>query len=431
MKKKIVAALLIAMTVGILSGCGDGAEPSSPVSGLDPQPIATQQPGDNSPEESSPGQESSQDPEGEDLGNGFLSGGEHHAIGNRVEVDGKMQSWLTGEWKDADIVRRRNMAVMMPNNKRAGYKSSNPLLKLYGISNASVIYEAPAGASITRLMPLFEDYDDLEYIGPIRSSRDYYLQEAMAFDSIYVNWGLARPWVEEMINSVYVDNISTPLAGIYNGYGDAFKRNKELNPGAATEFTGYMYIAPYTKGVKKFNYETEYRNSFVKAFEFADDGYLATYDSCPDVKMIYPGGTQSNSGGYGSNNPWFEYNEEDRLYYRGQWGSAQVDALNGEQLAVTNVILKVCEGYLKEPPKTDYLGFETDGSGKAYIFTNGKLIEGTWKRDGAIDPQNLGIYFNPNPTLYYDENGNEIVLNQGKTWICCIWDEYAKYMSWE
>ena len=72
----------------------------------------------------------------------------------------------------------------------------------------------------------------------------------------------------------------------------------------------------------------------------------------------------------------------------------------------------------------------TDGSGKAYVFTNGKVIEGTWERKGASDPS-YGNYFNPNPTLYYDMAGNEIVLNQGKTWICCIWDDYEQYISWE
>ena len=62
---------------------------------------------------------------------------------------------------------------MMPNNRRAGYKSTSPLLRQNGISYASVIYEAPVEGRITRLMALFEDYDDLTTIGPVRSSRDY------------------------------------------------------------------------------------------------------------------------------------------------------------------------------------------------------------------------------------------------------------------
>ncbi len=432
MKKKLVAALVIAMTVGVLAGCGDGGDgQSSPVSTLNPSPIRTDPPED-------PGDQTEQSPEqsesepGEVISNdGMMSGGETHTIGARTVVDGRMQSWLTGEWKDEAVADRRNLAIMIPNNKRGGYKDSSPLMKQYGISSASIIYEAPVEGRITRLMAIFEDYDDLEFIGPVRSSRDYYIHEAMSFDSIYVNWGLAIPWVEKLIESPHIDNISTDPV-IDNSYDRAFERNKDLMPGAATEFTGVLNVKKYSEGVEAKGYEKNYRNTFVKAFEFAADDYLATYDSCPDATKVYPGGTQTNSGGYGSHNPCFEYNAADRLYYRSQWGSAHTCGKTGEQLTVTNVIFKVCHGSRKEPnnPKSDYLDFVTDGSGKAYVFTNGKVIEGTWERKGASDPS-YGNYFNPNPTLYYDAAGNEIVLNQGKTWICCIWDDYEQYISWE
>ena len=54
------------------------------------------------------------------------------------------------------------------------------------------------------------------------------------------------------------------------------------------------------------------------------------------------------------------------------------------------------------------------------MFTNGRVIKGTWSREGDYDPN-----------IFLDENGNEIVFNQGKTWICNIWDEYSQYMSYE
>ncbi|MCM1192679.1 MAG: DUF3048 domain-containing protein [Butyrivibrio sp.] len=433
MKKKLVAALVIAMTMGVLAGCGDGeGDPSSPVSGLSGSPIITGEPeGDSSEASSDTPEESTPEDEGADLGDGLKSGGETHTIGARTEVDGKVQSRLTGEWKDAAIANRRNMAIMIPNNKRGGYKDSSPLMKQYGISSASIIYEAPVEGRITRLMAVFEDYDDLEFIGPVRSSRDYYIHEAMSFDSIYVNWGLAIPWVEKLIESKHIDNISTDPV-IDNSYDRAFERNKDLMPGSATEFTGVLNVQKYTEGVEARGYEKEYRDTFVKTFEFADDGYLATYDDFPDATKVYPGGGQTNSGGYGSHKPCFEYNPEDRLYYRSQWGEPHTCGKTGEQLTVTNVIFKVCHGSRKEPnnPKSDYLDFVTDGSGNAYVFTNGKVIEGTWERKGASDPS-YGNYFNPNPTIYYDKNGNEIVLNQGKTWICCIWDDYEEWVSWE
>ena len=87
-------------------------------------------------------------------------------------VDGQMQSYLTGEWKEEDVVKRRSMAVMIPNNKAA--------LPQYGISLASIIYEAPVEGRITRLMAFFEDYDDLVCVGPVRSCIYYYVSEAMA-----------------------------------------------------------------------------------------------------------------------------------------------------------------------------------------------------------------------------------------------------------
>lgn len=408
MKKKLVS-LVIAAAIGILTGCGGESEPSSPVSTLDPQPIGSE--ATESSQES--GEENAgQEQGGETVAEGLQKGGETHTIGERVEVDGKMQSWLTGEWKDAEVVKRRNMAVMINNIKVA--------LPQYGISRASIIYEAPVEGRITRLMGYFEDYDDLDHIGSVRSSRDYYIYEAMSYDSIYCNWGLARPWVEELINSDRIDNVSQALAGINNGAPEAYDRISR--PGVDLEHTGYLFIDGYNKAVERLGYETEYRSTFVKAFEFADEGYLATYDEYPDATKVYPGGTQSNAGGYGIHNPCFAYNAEDRLYYRTQYGQKQIDEMNGEQLTVTNVIFKVCDGEERLPDNDayDYLAFDVYGTGDAYVFTNGKVIEGTWRRDGDTSP-----------CLFYDKNGNEIVLNQGKTWICCIWDDYAEYMSWE
>ena len=183
-----------------------------------------------------------------------------------------------------------------------------------------------------------------------------------------------------------------------------------------------MFIDGYTKGVEKFDYATTYEEHgrFEQAFTFADEGYVAAYEDNEDATIVYPGGGETNRGGYGSNKAYFEYNEEDGLYYRYQYGEAQIDEYNGEQLAVTNVVFKVCGGEVREPADKDYLAFGVHGTGEAYVFTNGKVIKGTWKRNSDYEAN-----------IFYDENGNEIVFNQGKTWICCIWEDYKEYMKWE
>lgn len=409
MKKKVLAALIIA--AGLLTGCGEDGG-TSPVQTVPPPVVmATNAPAPEATPEAAPAatQAPAEEPT---LSNGKKANGENHPITERKVENGKMQSYLTGEWKDEKVVKRRNMAVMINNILQS--------LPQYGISKASIIYEAPVEGRITRLMGFFEDYDDLDHIGSVRSSRDYYIYEAMAYDSIYCNWGLARPWVEELINSDRIDNISERLEGIYDPADNSFKRIER--PGVAKEHMGYMFIKGYEKDVDLKGYAKEYTDRFVQAFTFTDEGYVATYDSYPDVVKIYPGGTQSNAGGYGKHNPCFEYNKDDGLYYRTQYNQKHIDEMDGSQLAVTNVVFKVCHGEERLPndPNYDYLAFGVHGTGDAYVFTNGKMIKGTWRRDGDYDPN-----------LFLDANGNEIVFNQGKTWICCIWDDYAKYISYE
>lgn len=392
MKKRVLAAMIIAM--GILTACGDDELPSV-IQTVEPETIVQES------EEETPAETESEE-------DSTVVPAATATITEREVVDGKKQSYLTGEWKDEAVVNRRSMAVMMPNNKKS--------LPQYGISQASIIYEAPVEGRVSRLMAIFEDYDDLDRIGPVRSSRDYYIYEAMAYDSIYVNWGLAVPYVADLINSDRVDNISQAVSGIEKPAGEVFDRVDRA--GYAQEYTGYMFPEKYTSAVERFGYETEYRDTFEQAFLFANDGHRAEYTDYPDATEIYPGGTDSNSSGYGDANPCFSYNAEEGLYYRSQYGGAQIDEMNGEQLTVSNVIFKVCEGDVRDA--NDYLIFGVHGQGKAYIFTNGKVIEGTWKR--ASDTA---------ANMFYDENGNEIVFNQGKTWICNIWKDYEDCISYK
>ncbi len=393
MKRKLFLAILVAMSV--LVGCGKEEQVDSPVQTIEVESIEQEETMESSETEAT-----------EDTVTSDAT-----TITERTVVDGKMQSYLTGEWKDEAVVKRRNVAVMIPNNK--------PALPQYGISQASVIYEAPVEGRITRLMGLFEDYDDMDRIGPVRSSRDYYVYEAMAYDSIYANWGLAIPFVGPIINTDRIDNISEPVTGIDVTAPEAFDRVSR--PGYAQEFTGYLMIDGYKKAVERLEYATEYREDrFVQAFTFAADGHKAEYAEYPDATKIYPGGTTSNRGGYGDAKPCFEYNAEDGLYYRSQYGGPQLDEMNGEQVAVSNVVFKVCYGEVREPKDKDYLSFGVHGTGNAYVFTNGKVIKGTWKRDSDYAPN-----------IFLDENGQEIVFNQGKTWICNIWQEYEDCISYE
>lgn len=335
---------------------------------------------------------------------------EGDVIEERTVVNGEIQSYLTGEWTSEEIANRRPIAVMVPNNR--------PAMPQYGLSLAGVIYEAPVEGRITRLMPIFENFDDLERIGPVRSSRDYYVYTAMGFEAIYCNWGLAVPYVEELINRPEVYNVSAAVEGIHNPADEAFYRVNR-GDGYALEFTGYLKIEGMRKAVDRLGYDWNYDDFHVRPFLFAND-MIKDYPDNESATMIYPGGKSgSNSSGYGSYHPYFEYHEDDHLYYRYQDGKKQIDEYNNEQLAVTNVIFQYCHGEVRDAH--DYLAFQVHSQkDTAIIFTNGKVIKGTWSRSADFEPP-----------IFYDENGEEIVLNQGKTWICNIWKEYSEYVEYE
>lgn len=54
-----------------------------------------------------------------------------------------------------------------------------------------------------------------------------------------------------------------------------------------------------------------------------------------------------------------------------------------------------------------YLAFQNiDSTRDGYYFTKGRGIHITWKKTSDYSP-----------TKYYDDNGNEIQLNEGKTYI--------------
>ena len=331
-------------------------------------------------------------------------------IEEREVVDGQKQSYLTGEWKDEAVVDRRPIAVMIPNNA--------PAMPQYGISKAGIIYEAPVEGRITRLMAVIEDFDDLDRVGPVRSSRDYFVYQAMGYQALYCNWGLARPYVEELINRDTVQNISAAVEGIYNPAHEAYGRHQR--PGYATEFTGYLYIDGMLEAAERLSYEWEYDDAYVPPFTFAADGVVAqdNYVDAPAATMIYPGGKEGNQGGYGSYNPYFEYHEDENVYYRYQDGGPQIDELDGSQLKVANVVLQYCHGEVRDDH--DYLAFGVHGEGDAIVFTGGKVIKGKWMRyDGDATP-----------AKFYDENGEEIIFNQGATWVCNIWQEYGEFVEY-
>ena len=150
------------------------------------------------------------------------------------------------------------------------------------------------------------------------------------------------------------------------------------------------------------------------------DGYKGKFKFCDLDKEV------TNEGGYSAkhiepkykiNKPWFDYNEKTGKYDRFQYDGPQIDDLTGEQLSYDNVILQY--NFWVQLDDKDYLAFDCHSGGVIQYFTHGKMVPGIWLRD--VKNAHNG---NPDmcPIRYYDLDGNELEINNGKTFICVIQD---------
>lgn len=300
--------------------------------------------------------------------------------------EGQVRSFLTGKWVEKDIGEKRPVAVMLSNIEAA--------MPMCGVSRADVVYEAPVEGGITRMMGIFEDYEGLDKIGSVRSCREYFLFYALEFDSIYAHYGQSS-YAVEYLERDYADNLSG-LSGIG---GTVFYRTTDRK----SPHNAFASAEGIDEGIRKMKYRREYREGYSGKFRFAPDGESVDVGESR-ITYIAPG--------YSINKPWFEYHEDDKLYYRYQYGDKQIDEVTGEQLAFTNVILQYAKWEKRD--EKGYLAFDCHSEGYALIFSNGTGTEAHWVREGDQDD---GVI------RYYDlGQTHEITINQGKTMVCVIQD---------
>lgn len=302
--------------------------------------------------------------------------------------EGKVRSNLTYEWIDEAVAGTRPIAVMFNNIEVACPQTS--------ISKAGVIYECNVESNLTRLMGIIEDWKELEKIGSVRSCRDYYVYWAMEWDSIYCHFGGPELYVKEVLSRDDVDNLDGTILD-----GTVYYRSSDRK----APHNAYASGEGILKGVERYEYSLEHTERYSvleNHFNFKPASeQVELADGAITANKVTP-------GGYTTNKPWFEYNEEDGLYYRFQYGGKHIDDLDGEQLAVKNIIIQNTIGESRDAK--DYKLFHVvDENKTGYYITNGKAIEITWSKTVDWDK-----------TKYYDKNGNEITLNEGKTWICVV-----------
>lgn len=308
--------------------------------------------------------------------------------------EGMVRSRITNEWVSEEVNNTRPITVMIPNTKTASQ---------YGISNADVLYECNVEGSITRLMALFQDWSDYDRIGNVRSCRDYYVYWSFEWDAFYIHFG-GPFYIDEVINRSDTDDI------------DGLSSSNFWRADDAKNSTDNAYVD--TKGIladiDKLGYDLNYRSNY------ADENHyiFAPYDA-PNTLDQYSDAITANkvdmSPTYPVTNCYFIYNEETGMYDRFQHLSGasdgpHIDQANGKQLSFKNILIQ--NTYYEVRDQKGYLAFQCiDNTRDGWFFTNGKGIHVNWVKNSDYGA-----------TRYYDDAGNEIQLNTGKTMVCIVED---------
>lgn len=369
--KRVQVLFLVALSSSLLLfGCGkDSEETSIPIV----EPIIEAQP--SAPEENETAATESEDAE-------------------TPPAEGMVRSRLTNEWVDENIAKTRPVAIMIPNSKTASQ---------YGISNASILYECNVEGSMTRLMGVFEDWSNVEKLGNIRSCRDYYVYWAFEWDAIYIHYG-GPFYINEIIGRSDTQNINCIE------YGNATYRDTAKNS-TDNAFTSTDRIKD---AAAHYGYPLEYREGYADK-----QHYMYASESEPNTLAQYSDAITASkvdmSPAYPVTNCYFEYNEATGLYDRyqhlsGDSDGPHIDLANNQQLSFKNLLIQ--NTYFEVRDQKGYLAFQChDTTRDGWFFTNGKGIHVTWEKTSDYGA-----------TRYYDDDGNEIKLNTGKTMVCILED---------
>lgn len=271
----------------------------------------------------------------------------------------------------------RPIAVMIDNNKDA--------MPQAGLNDAYMVYEIIVEGGESRIMALFKGVN-LDKIGPIRSSRHYFLDYALENDAIYVHYGWS-PQAESDIKTLGVNNIN----GISQSSKDFWRVKDKKSPHNVVTTTDKILSIAKSKGYRTTS-ETKSVLNYV-----TDEVNLENGQEAYDITIPYSD----------YNTVEWKYNSETKRYTRYSKSKEQKDWKTNENVTTKNIIIEfIANSTLNDGENKGRQTMNTTGTKDGYYITNGKAI-----------PIKCEKVSRSSKTVYKDLEGNEIKVNDGNTFV--------------
>lgn len=288
-----------------------------------------------------------------------------------------------------EAIGKRPVAVMINNIVDA--------LPQYGVEQAEIIMEIPVEQNLTRLMAFYSDYQNLPDICSVRSCRYYFPAIAKGFDAVYVHWGIDFTVYD------YVDGLGMNRYDLDNAYetydlGLSVRDQERIDAGYAWEHTSEFLGSMLPKALERegvdMNVKDAYKGTFFN-FDPYKEPVIPDGDKCTYVDIDF--GAQSSQ---------FEFDEASHTYFKSHTGKPHVDGKSGKQYAYTNVIILETEVKDREDGYHKSVDWQGGKNSSGYYITEGAMQKISWSKESEEAKLKL-----------FDENGDELVINRGKTYI--------------
>jgi len=259
-----------------------------------------------------------------------------------------------------------------------------PIRPQAGLGAAEIVYEdIMDGWSVTRLTAIFLS-EDPEVVGPIRSARLVSIELANQYQGALVHSG-ASDQVRWFISQEPFTNLDEFFHPRPFYYVDGLGWMGRLHT-SAPAVREYLEANGWNEPVS------------LRGFPFAEEPPQG--EPAESIYIPYPGSAAVA----------FEFDKASETYLRWVSGVPHTDRISGEQLAVSNVIVQFVEhqatDIVEDSNGATSIRMVMQGRGEAWILRDGVAIRGFWER-AAKDEM----------TRFVDEDGAEIPLKPGHTWV--------------
>lgn len=290
---------------------------------------------------------------------------------------------LTGRLVKPEVASRHVVAVMIDDQFGARPQS--------GLSSADVVWQAPAEGGIPRYMAMFQTGSP-KAVGPVRSSRYYFIAWAAEWRSVYVHVG-GSPQALALLRSAQGRG-----KVVYDA--DGFRYEGRYLWRITTRF------APHNVYTDAKNLRTMGKKVGAKAVD-----YKSPWMFGPDKLLSLRPKGGSLVVPYLANRITYKYDRKTNSYLRSVTGeSKQTDASSNKRVAPKNVVVMVVSfGQLNDGSSKHRLEAQFTGKGVAWIATGGKTIKGEWRKKTLTAP-----------TRFYDKHGKQVTFTTGQTFIQVI-----------